>query len=699
MKLKTVRWTIVLGAFSILLQSCSRVPLEPVNRDFDGTENPASNTNNDSNNNNNEEPSTDTTAPALTIEYPIDNTRINYSNFSALGARGTCDEKDGTVRVFIGDKEVGSAQCDGAHWTISQLNHLSSILPGSVLLRAEIVDAALNKGQDQKTVIRAPLDRQVSITATATTVERKNKLKVFLIIDNSSSMAEEQSRLASGLRRLSESLKGFEVEYFIYTTSISGGNRSVVNQSTTFISTNSLGGEEVRSQIKPPDAPTPYKLSTVMSLFNPQYSAQFTSNLSDADFNQRVQQLQSNVVSIGTSGLQNESGLLAMAHILSAADFESRFRMSVANGDKVAFLILSDNDDQSTIEMARNYNISLQRNISSNWSGLAKYEEDVQQVSGNYQQWIGLPNPTGALFTRVAGHVYVAHIRYQSLCNGDPCYADDYIKANQVELGLGSACGTFNCPAAMLESYKSTTGRTALSCQIKCFSRQLDFSPPNDLSKNYCATSFTTGGKTYANFYDWMAREQGAHFPKMDSCRHEYWKYELRPYTAHQPVAGSLKKTTIIQALTNSTTADLPGALRSKLQEKFGPQGYLVAAIINRADLGTAECRAQAEGTGSRYLQFLQSLGSQGFSDTICKDDYSSALSSIKTFAERVVDKTMALSLSSLESAFEVSIRRGSTVIALTADDFSMSTDLQFINLRPNLLQEGDIVDIKIRSL
>ncbi len=641
-------------------------------------------------------PGTDSVAPQITIATSSD--RINYSNYSSIQVSGNCDEKNGIVKVLLGENQIASAVCDGTQWSVDKLSDLSSVAPGVVTVRAELSDAAGNKGTATATLTRAPSDRGFSLTVTAATKIVRNKLKVFLIIDNSGSMKDEQARLAAGISKLTDSLKQYDVEFIVYTTSVTCATPGSVKCTAYGYRTYSWIDPSTGTQMKGVTAPavSQYKIHDWSALRSPYARKSFSSAMSDLEFNSQRDSLSATISSLGINGSGNEAGLLSMAHILAAEDFNATFAVSPSsesnNGDKVVFLIVTDNDDQSATEPNGQFK-----------DYVRNYAAEVVSTSA----WTAANSLAEATGQQASYLVSAAKVHYKkaSVCNGDPCFAESdlYFPADPAKYGkVAVAC------SAELRAELGTSVLTAdaVSCDYSAaYPRSVLY--PSVSPGNICNAAFVMGGISYLNAYDFQLKVKSSDYqnhqaknfyPVPGSCSVSYKKYIQ---------AGSLKATlessqSIENALSSGQSSVLADALKMKLESRFGKQGYLVSGIINRLDMGTETCRAQAEGVGTRYLQFLNGLGAQGYSNTICLDDYSSALSSVKEFAQKVVNKSMPVTLNALESIASVKIVRGGQEILLASADYSVSKDANnalFLNIQSASIQEGDVVKVEVRSL
>ncbi|HCM41666.1 MAG: hypothetical protein A2X97_01125 [Bdellovibrionales bacterium GWA1_52_35] len=179
----------------------------------------------------------------------------------------------------------------------------------------------------------------------------KPTVKVVLIVDNSNSMQDEQMLLSSGIGKMLDSLSGMKetnIDFFVFTTSASddatAAQKAVFTKSTVF--QDPVSGDFI-SALQPTLLDRiSYARSMKNILASPRnggINLQIRNNIRNDEFQAVRDALAAAVAAIGTDGNATEAGLCSMARIISE-DGDSAI---LKKGDKVAFIILTDDDDYS----------------------------------------------------------------------------------------------------------------------------------------------------------------------------------------------------------------------------------------------------------------------------------------------------------------------------------------------------------------
>lgn len=168
--------------------------------------------------------------------------------------------------------------------------------------------------------------RVIEVMAKTESVD--TKVKVVFVIDNSRSMTEKQSLLANGFKNISQQLKGKNAEFFIYTTTNEIDNEKNGDKIT---SSESLT-ENQKYTIKERKLNKPYQSGKL----------EITSQMNDEEFNKVINQLITDIKSVGTKGSKNESALCTLNQIIN--EDEESIRL-INEKDKALFFILSDTED------------------------------------------------------------------------------------------------------------------------------------------------------------------------------------------------------------------------------------------------------------------------------------------------------------------------------------------------------------------
>jgi hypothetical protein len=171
-------------------------------------------------------------------------------------------------------------------------------------------------------------DRQLEFDVQETAVQAP--VKVVMIIDNSLSMKIKQDQLATGIRQISKSLVGKNLEFFLYSTT----NDLDVDGRSDKMTT-----EELQST-------TNDTLTTEKALRAPFQKGALVlkKGMSDDETDKVITELQKSIMAMGHNGSKNETALCTMTNIINEKDAG---RKILEKGDDALFFILSDTDDHS----------------------------------------------------------------------------------------------------------------------------------------------------------------------------------------------------------------------------------------------------------------------------------------------------------------------------------------------------------------
>jgi hypothetical protein len=190
-----------------------------------------------------------------------------------------------------------------------------------------------------------------------TFMSEKPLMKVVMVVDNSFSMSQAQTYLAKGIGDMVNGIHipnkdgsiGMNVDFYIVSTNglkDSKGNTRLKNDTVYSIL---QAGTYTPLMSTLPNLDNPYTRTTnYLPYYNetsPYQIISFRSGMSDSDFNTGVAAFKSAITSIGTSGSDTEEGICVLNRTLFLED-QARKIFNV--GDKAAFVVLSDENDQST---------------------------------------------------------------------------------------------------------------------------------------------------------------------------------------------------------------------------------------------------------------------------------------------------------------------------------------------------------------
>lgn len=187
--------------------------------------------------------------------------------------------------------------------------------------------------------------------------------KVLFVVDNSRTMKLSQSYLANGVTTLAKDLRGFDADFYIYSTSDSHQKKIDID------------GNQVDKDDKPVIAASPLKsckwtetidgtivektggdcpnndkteyTSELINLLNPSLSPDlnFRATYSESELNQASDKLAATITGVGVDGSSSETGLCSLVRSVYNDSANTMFR----KGDNAAMVIMSDEDDASEV--------------------------------------------------------------------------------------------------------------------------------------------------------------------------------------------------------------------------------------------------------------------------------------------------------------------------------------------------------------
>ncbi len=212
-------------------------------------------------------------------------------------------------------------------------------------------------------------------------------VKLVMIVDNSSSMAEEQSTLATGVGEMLNSLRQnrHNVDFLIYTTSSLNEVSPDKNSVGYWIEEYHLADNSVR--LSPPTAGSTLDYTKKSANYlRPSLATEnglplkIRLNMSDAEFATAKNKIVQVIRDVGISGSTDEAGLCAMTRILA----EDKHNAVLSKGDRAVFLFLTDDQDYSTLARCT-------KSYSEPWTYYSNEVPDLiqatQTTSDSVQWW------------------------------------------------------------------------------------------------------------------------------------------------------------------------------------------------------------------------------------------------------------------------------------------------------------------------
>lgn len=529
-------------------------------------------------------------------------------------------------------------------------------------------------------------------------------VKVALIIDNSSSMLDEQSVLAAGISQLLNQLEGKELnlDFYIYTTTqLANASQKPMASSKTYYRYENEQGELVESTSSerfaaqlPVTRRHNYELNATLTPSNE--ALQIRVDTSTMDFLEIKTQLQSIISQIGTSGSNEELGLCGIGRLLlgNATEENKVFH----DGDFAAFLVISDSNDDA-----------------SDASCLAYEEQDFAMVTPENQNSVGLVTTNNRIeanrwiysvkFIRSFNNKLRVRYRYNGICNIDgqarPCIR------NQDRHYASNDSVNWNYPAAFGELNSANGSTSACSPEIQEWMEQ---NHPRDYRQGECSTRFyrSSINKTYTDFNSIESNLCSSAFGSYANL-HDYYRQidniddtwnngncsgSGRMYPSYAGIS-SIRKVSV-RSLLSPEAPNLREAIMTKANQLFGENGFVFSAIVSDPN-SEVSCAQPAEAHGTQYLQLAEALGDQGSSYPICSEDYYPALSPVESFINQIVATSYQPPLEDNERILSVKkVRDGVKILLVEGVDY----DLQGKSIRfsENVLQPDDQVELEIQA-
>lgn len=186
--------------------------------------------------------------------------------------------------------------------------------------------------------------------------------KVLFVVDNSRTMQLSQDYLATGMQTMADGLRGYDADFFIYSTSDlhqdkvdANGNPRVADDKPVISSTplktcrwvEMVNGKPVEKSgsVCPKDQATTYSLESI-NLMNPSIGSdlKFRSSYNEAQLNEASQKLSEGIRDVGVDGSSTETGICSLVRSVYNESANGLFQ----KGDNAAMVILSDENDFST---------------------------------------------------------------------------------------------------------------------------------------------------------------------------------------------------------------------------------------------------------------------------------------------------------------------------------------------------------------
>jgi hypothetical protein len=529
-------------------------------------------------------------------------------------------------------------------------------------------------------------------------------VKVALVVDNSASMLDEQSLLASGLNQLIHQLEDRELnlDFYIYTTTQLGtaAQKPVASTKTYYRHQDELGQwiettnpERFNAQL-PVTRRIAHELNA--SLTPTGQPIRIRVDTGAMDFVEIKDQLQSIISQLGISGSDQELGLCSMGRLL-LGNGPAAHRI-FGEGDFAAFLLISDAND-----------------TSNDTNCLAYEEQDFGAVTPENQASVGLVTTNNRAlanrwiysvnFIKAFNDNLRVRYRFDGFCTVDgqtrPCVRneDRYYSRNNA--------GVWNYPMAFGELNTANGSTISCSSEVREWMEQ---NVPRNYRQGECTTQFYRSGlgRTYTDFnfidsnlcstgfnghnhlYDFYRQAENLD----DTWLNSSCSGSGRMYPSYAGISSTRRVS--IRASLDPSANTLREAIISKANQMFGEDGYFFSAIVfNPAS--DVSCAQPAEAAGTQYLQLAQLLGDRGSSYPICSEDYYPALSPVESFIEQIVSTSYQPPLAENEKILSATrIRSGLKVLLEQGVDYLIQG--KSLRFSENTLEPQDQVELEIRA-
>lgn len=171
-----------------------------------------------------------------------------------------------------------------------------------------------------------------TFTFDITTTSLKPTTDVLFIVDDSGSMADEQTYLSNGVRNMVNSLAGNNVNFYVYTTS-NDGAKNITNSNTLY----------TPNQVAPYSALESFQLKAPFHLNGSTFQIRDSDTL--ATINQVSTNLTQSITNLGTTGSGREQGTCSMLRAIHENGVNKVFKA----GNYAAIVLISDENDSTSL--------------------------------------------------------------------------------------------------------------------------------------------------------------------------------------------------------------------------------------------------------------------------------------------------------------------------------------------------------------
>lgn len=511
-----------------------------------------------------------------------------------------------------------------------------------------------------KTQVNPPTTTTNSVSKTVTIDPSFNSqnadLKVLLVVDDSYTMSQSQTRLSNAVDSLLGSLSNRNVEFKIVSTSGIPDNEIDYVISPRYLNE---GGTEVQaSQIS--NLSTYFVEKKVTPSVGVRHQAfKALKGMNTSQFNALKTQIKNSILAVGTNGSDTEEGFCAAARQL----FDTSANRFFKAGDKAAIIFLTDENDSSVFSKC-----------------LSRYKERVSNkpvVYYNYQQ-------QRAQLTLEYQAVHDGLTTWVPTVWGVPLSGDRTIS-------IGTTCSSADMTAAVQKinsmGYNVRNVSQCIYDAVAATYFGADLGDDGSIpSKNLCSSPVVAYGQNFPNFYSYINSENLS--AAAGSCTKE-----TKP--ANAIVMTTDKDYVIKSDVAASNAEDLKAALINKTSELFGT-GFIVASIIRKNNESCALQTGQSYGT--KYEQLTSQLGENGTVETMCASNFTNVLTKVSQFIANVANNSYVVpDFKEEDQITGLAVKRNGATLKLTNAQYEAVHGT--ITLTNFPLQPGDLLLVDISTI
>ncbi len=511
-------------------------------------------------------------------------------------------------------------------------------------------------------------------------------VKLIMIVDNSNSMKRYQDLLATGVKGMLAKLKSqkLNVDFHMYTTSATPGSANTSAEALAIEYVDAAGAVVTAAQVngKPHVRKNKFRLAKSLALEN-NAPLGFRSNMTDAEMTAISNKLEAKIKAVGVNGADQESGLCTMLRVLK----DKEANKIVAPGDRVAVVVLSDEDDSIKME---------------NCYGAA---DDVYKIAAAEAK-CSATNDCKAPFTYRATYSASTVLRVTLVHDNPACVMDggltEACKQNR-SVNIDCAKSPALCPATAVSSAsvvcssaQQQAAATSLNipvaqtntCKFVHAESVTTLTLANQTEKGLCGKAFMNGGVNYANVAEYMKK-------KAPSVQASQWR---DPCAEYGLVDGLKKTETIIKDSLVDTGSSAIEQTKALAISTLGMNSFRLSFVINDVKANMTEmCPAGTEkNKGLLYRGLGDLLPQQAFVSSICAKNYDVAMGDLGKFIESFALRSYTLNLVKPAQIESVSIDRAGVKTAVDAADFTFTVGQPSnLTFKDGLLQSGDKVIVK----